>query len=641
MMHARLAFFSLCVAMSSHAIANLPPVIDPVPSQTVAEGETLTKAISASDPDGGVVTIIATGLQNSWMSFDGANLTLTPGHDQAGNYEVTVVASDGVSRSKATLGITVSNTNRAPELSALGEWHVGVGHALSFPVTASDADNDTLRVSASGLQYWMSFDGKSFRAYPPLGNVGSYMVTITASDDQASVSLPVTIHVTEEGQAFPPPWTAYVGSQWTGTVWSGTERSWLGYLTGINLVNSPGKIGDLVEEVGNRIVNHDVIVTIEGFGGDSDATTSSEIAPVIDLMYSGGLATWQESVIMQVEALSPLDLEARRIYYQLGNEITKQKNSDTIRAWAATRGIVIPGASRDNDHEMIPYYVEYYLAPTLEAMAIASERAYGDPDKVNITLGSIGNGGTTDARAYLDALLNYRVQGQYAPSLAGKQVYELVDLLTVHYPGATSNLDPIIDQWMGRGAVRGLWTTEVIGIKDAAAGKGAGTAAWELNNYLMWTYERGLTSEQVRYSLYGWEISGSASNTAADRFMQDFLGFFGNVALEARRNDVQLTGDASLLQATLFIPLADQTSRAVTVTTSSQLAQNALLSGLTVDKSDWTGEVVAMVNQYTPSGLQVSTARVVEGNDHYSITLSPSITLTGGGDAVMVTLKRK
>ncbi|HNI06551.1 MAG TPA: Ig-like domain-containing protein [Thiobacillaceae bacterium] len=620
---------------------NQAPVFGTMGSFNVSEGGTLSLPVTATDPDGSPVTITATGLQTSWMSFDGSRFTATPDHTKAGSYTLTFTASDGVKQTKSTVTLVVADTNRAPVLTPVGAWNVGETYALSLPIIASDADGDAVTVTASGLQSWMTFDGRTFRARPGRGNAGSYHVTFTASDGKTTGTDAATINVTLDDSAFPKPWTQYIGSQWTGATWAGTERAWLGYLTGLNLMNSPGKINDLVSEVQTRTQARDIIITIEGFGGDGDGTNTSKMGDLFDLLRAGGLGTWQSTVINQIQTLATVDPDAKRIVYQLGNEITKQNFSDTLRAWAASRGITIPGASQYYDPELIPFYVEYYLAPTVEAANQASLNAYGDADKVNLALGSIGNGGTSDAQAFLDMLLNYQVTGTYSPSLAGKRVYELVDLITVHYPGATTNLNPILDKWLGVGNLKGLWTTETIGINAAEAGEGAGRAVWELGNNLGWYYNLGLTPDQTRVSFYGWDVGSSVAGTSADTSMKDFYNFFGDAPLEVLGAYATLTGATTALQTQQFNSVTDGNKRAVSVTTTTQGVQSSSLQSLNVKKDGWTGHVTATVHHYSPAGHTVTTASVSEGTTSYTVTLSPAIALTGGGDTVMVTLARQ
>lgn len=617
------------------------PVFGSLGSFNVAEGGSLTETVTASDPDGGAVTITATGLLNGWMSFDGKKFTATPDYTKVGSYPITFIASDGAKQTKYSVTLTVSDTNRAPVLNPIGAWKVGEGHSLSVPITASDEDGDNLTLTASGLKSWMSFDGRTFRAQPRSGQRGDYTVTFKASDGTSSASQTSAITVSLDDSAFPHPWTEYWGSQWTGAPWSGTERSWLGYLTGSNLIDSPNKVNSLVDEVSARIQQRDVIITIAGFGGDSGDTsdgTLTSMGDLFDLLQSGGLGTWQSAVMAQVEALSPLDPTGTHLIYQLGNEITKPAFSDTLRNWAARRGIELPGTNGGYDQELIPYYVEYYLAPTVEAAQLASLNYYGDKEALTLALGSIGSGGTTAARDFLDILLDYEVGGTYAPSLAGKRVYELVDLITVHYPGSAYNLDMIWDKWQGVGSLRGLWTTETVGINAAEAGEGAGKTVGELASHLGWQYRRGYGPDVARVSIYGWDVGNGKAGTPAAETMTTFFDFLGNSPLEVESDYAVVTGASSDLAVTQFNSVDDGSRRVITVTTITQQSQSSAVQSVTFNKDGWSGHVTATLHQFNANGHKVSDPLVSEDATSYTVTLNPAVNLTGVGDALMFTL---
>ena len=87
----------------------------------------------------------------------------------------------------------------------------------------------------------------------------------------------------------------------------------------------------------------------------------------------------------------------------------------------------------------------------------------------------------------LPSLLDYRIEGTYAPALAGRQVKELIDYLSVHYvltPEAVFGfddeaeqtqtdawrllLDDFHDRWVETGVVRGVWHTEEGGAAASA-----------------------------------------------------------------------------------------------------------------------------------------------------------------------------
>ncbi|MBN1386064.1 cadherin repeat domain-containing protein [Candidatus Woesearchaeota archaeon] len=85
---------------------NNAPVLEPIKDITVKEGETVTLNVKASDPDGDKVTVIISG----WMNTN----TKKTGYDDAGEYQVTIKASDGQVETTQTVEITVLDQNRPP-----------------------------------------------------------------------------------------------------------------------------------------------------------------------------------------------------------------------------------------------------------------------------------------------------------------------------------------------------------------------------------------------------------------------------------------------------------------------------------------------------------------------------------------------
>ena len=101
---------SSTVQMSATAV-DRPPVLTMQSTATVTEGATLTVPVSASDPDGDVVTLTAAGLPaNAVLVPASGAITFSPVSGQARSdpYVVTVTASDGQLSSIAQVSITVN-----------------------------------------------------------------------------------------------------------------------------------------------------------------------------------------------------------------------------------------------------------------------------------------------------------------------------------------------------------------------------------------------------------------------------------------------------------------------------------------------------------------------------------------------------
>ncbi|MCA9402166.1 MAG: tandem-95 repeat protein [Candidatus Omnitrophica bacterium] len=188
---------------------NQAPELAPTGDQFVNEGQNLNVSVSATDPDGDSISYSAENLL-PWMSFSGNILNLHPGFDDAGTYEVTVIASDGDLQDNDTVMVTVYDINRPPVLDGIGNIVVPEGGGFSIGITVSDPDLDRVVVTAEGLESWMTFNGLSFSGNPPAGSSGIYMLTFTASDGEFTDAETVTVTVEEING---PPVLDPVGNQ--------------------------------------------------------------------------------------------------------------------------------------------------------------------------------------------------------------------------------------------------------------------------------------------------------------------------------------------------------------------------------------------------------------------------------------------
>ncbi|HVR79542.1 MAG TPA: ThuA domain-containing protein [Acidimicrobiia bacterium] len=121
--------------------ANQSPVVDTISNQSVTEGDSLTFGVSASDPDGDLVTLTDTGTP-AFGSFtdngDGTGtFTFNPAVSDAGSYDITVTATDPDNATDTdTFTLTVN-----PETTGGGNvlFRVNAGGSL---VAATDGGPD-------------------------------------------------------------------------------------------------------------------------------------------------------------------------------------------------------------------------------------------------------------------------------------------------------------------------------------------------------------------------------------------------------------------------------------------------------------------------------------------------------------------
>ncbi len=102
--------------------------------------------------------------------------------------------------------------NYPPVFETIGNRSAAPNERLSFTVRASDADDDALAYSASGLPSGATFSGQTFTWTPTAGQGGIHRVTFTVSDGQAEDSETVTITVTGDNA---PPVLSTIGGKST------------------------------------------------------------------------------------------------------------------------------------------------------------------------------------------------------------------------------------------------------------------------------------------------------------------------------------------------------------------------------------------------------------------------------------------
>jgi hypothetical protein len=190
--------------------SNQPPVIDPIDNQTDSEGDSVSLAVVASDPNlGDQLTYSATGLPS------GLNIGSVSGEIQGGinyqaaassPYSVTVTVMDDGNpplSSQEQFFWSVNNTNRAPEVLDPEDQSSAEGDGISLPIQSSDPDGDELSFAALGLPPGLDIN--------PLSGIISGTISYTAS---ISSPYAITISVSDD---YSPPANTEIGFMWTVT----------------------------------------------------------------------------------------------------------------------------------------------------------------------------------------------------------------------------------------------------------------------------------------------------------------------------------------------------------------------------------------------------------------------------------------
>ncbi|WP_422450573.1 VCBS domain-containing protein, partial [Endozoicomonas sp. ALB091] len=203
-----------------------PAVIAGDDSATVTEDSSdvlsTSGTLTISDSDAGEAQFIATTITGSYgdltlnangqwnYSADNSQSAIQQLREGETLTEtLTVTSADGTTH---TLTITLNGSNDGPVLDvALADQSADQDNPFSYQLPAnsfSDLEGDALSYSAtladgSALPAWLSFDAASstFSGTPGIGDVGSLLVRVTASDGVASTSDNFTLDITGNAPA--------------------------------------------------------------------------------------------------------------------------------------------------------------------------------------------------------------------------------------------------------------------------------------------------------------------------------------------------------------------------------------------------------------------------------------------------------
>lgn len=265
-----------------------------------------------------------------------------------------------------TAGVTVTNPgdassvpqiqNRAPVLGTIGTQSVLEGQALTFVVTASDQDGDTVTISASGLPSGSTFSGNTFTWTPGFDEGGKTVtVSFAASDGQLGANASVSIAVANVNRV--PTLTSIdpqtvregeaVSFDLSASDIDGDDLT----ITSADLPEGAALAGDVFTWTpGFDLGGQTVTVTFVATDGDLDASISVDIAveevnqparidafqPTKDLVVSSDGA----SVSFVVEAVDPED-EALTFDWTLNGVTVSSTNTFDLDVLGAEEDVVV------------------------------------------------------------------------------------------------------------------------------------------------------------------------------------------------------------------------------------------------------------------------------------------------------------
>lgn len=179
---------------------NRAPVFTAAPT-SVQETQTYTYNIDATDPDGDTVTVSVIEKPDT-ISFSDNQLSWTTDYKSAGKYSIALLATDGDLSTEQRFTLVVDNLNRLPKITSKPNTTAYETLSYEYPLSASDADEETLTFSLQSAPKGMEVvDNSTISWTPKYSQQGTHNITIAVSDGIDSVTQSFTVKVDNSNRA--------------------------------------------------------------------------------------------------------------------------------------------------------------------------------------------------------------------------------------------------------------------------------------------------------------------------------------------------------------------------------------------------------------------------------------------------------
>ena len=188
-------------ATSTIAVVNPVPSITTLAPTSLPSGSPITTLTITGQPfvSGAIVTFGTTALATTFVSATQLTATI-PAALLTTKGTVPIRVHNPAPGGGPSNSLPFTIVNGAPVLAPIGNQIVPLGSTLSFTATATDPDNDPVQFSATPLPLMahatFTTQTGQFVFTPDATQVGTFPLTVTASDGIATVSETITITVT-------------------------------------------------------------------------------------------------------------------------------------------------------------------------------------------------------------------------------------------------------------------------------------------------------------------------------------------------------------------------------------------------------------------------------------------------------------
>ncbi len=366
---------SFNVTNTTSGTNNRAPELSPIGDRSIGENQSLVVGINGSDPDGDSMNYWTSTLPPG-AAFANQAFTWMPTYDQAGVHSITFYVSDGSLLDSETIDITVTNINRPPIWNSLPNQQVAEAQLLTFSVSATDPDGDTINYSVENLPAGATFVNQTFSWTPGNNASATNLVTFIADDGEDEDYLPINITVAQSNQ---PPVLEPIGNK----VVNENEA------VGITLIATDGDNDDLSYHIGELpegavfegnvftwIPNYDQAGEYEiGFGVfDGQVFDTEQITLTVN-------NTNRSPVMSEIDNISSLEQDAISITVNVVDD-----DGDEL-SYSAEGLNFLPGALFENNE--FTWTPDYDAAGVYQVTFSVTDGSLSDSQAVTLTIANL------------------------------------------------------------------------------------------------------------------------------------------------------------------------------------------------------------------------------------------------------------